>query len=94
MKYIVISIGNSDNKLEQTEWSMFVADVQIAVLSFEDVRIHFFGGASNWDAWQNVAWIIQPRQKDINLILAKVAEVREKYRQESAFVMVADGLFI
>ena len=91
MKYIAVSIGNSDDKLTQKEWNHFVEDM-IELLSAG--KVHFFGGASTFAPWQNVAWIVEIPIKQTNIILADIADLRKKYNQESAFVIVGDGLFI
>ena len=43
--YLVVSIGNTDNKLTQQEWSRFVHSVGELLQSYETHR-HFFGGMS------------------------------------------------
>lgn len=88
--YVVISIGNTDNKLTQQEWNKFVIEMDFA-LNVEG-KVHFFGGASNWEAWQNVAWILETTSEPLS-IREMVKLVRKKYNQESAFVMVGEGLF-
>jgi hypothetical protein len=92
MKYITVSIGNSDNKLTQVEWSEFVQEVHTAIKNIG--KIHFFGGASNWEPWQNAAWIFEIENKFTNIFMAHLADIRKKYNQESAFFMCADGLFV
>lgn len=93
MIHLVISIGNTDNKLTQMEWSNFVVDMEICIEKY-NAQKHFFGGASNWEQWQNVAWIVECEQKAINEFLASISDVRKKWKQESAFVIVATGMFI
>lgn len=88
---IVIAIGNSDNKLTQMEWSDFVSEIAIEI-EYIKAKIHFFGGASTWEQWQNVAWIIETKYPEE--LLVRVKKIREKYKQESAFVMVGDEEFI
>jgi len=56
MKTICVQIGNSDDKLSQSEWSTFVQHVDSAIRRFA-VEVYFFGGAANWMPWQNVAWV-------------------------------------
>ena len=90
-KYIVVSIGNTDGKLSQEEWSDYVDEMGTVMNQY---KIHFFGGSSNWEDWQNVAWIVEIPVKVINVIMAEISSVRKKYNQESAFFMVADGMFI
>jgi hypothetical protein len=86
--YIVISIGNTDNKLTQQEWSSFVVQMDSA-LHLEG-KIHFFGGSSTWDPWQNAAWILESTS-NIKSIQEVVTLIRKRYNQESAFFMIGDG---
>lgn len=93
MSHVVISIGNSDNKLTQIEWSDFVGEIRTAIEQV-NATVHFFGGASTWEQWQNVAWVIDVKPKDVDKFLHVVQRTRKKYRQDSAFVVVGDGMFI
>lgn len=89
--YMVVSVGNSDDKLTQKEWNRFVEEM-IDLLG--DVgKVHFFGGSSTFAPWQNVAWIVELREAPI-AVMAKISSIREKYKQDSAFVVCDDGHFI
>jgi len=92
VKYITVSIGNTDNRLTQQEWSDFV--IEMYAISQKFGKVHFFGGSPNWERWQNAAWIVEPETKTINVFLSAISELRMKWKQESAFVMIADGMFI
>jgi len=52
VKTVVIQIGNSDDKLTQLEWAKFVNDIKHLVNNHAK-EVHFFGGSSNWENWQN-----------------------------------------
>lgn len=93
MNKIVISIGNTDNKLTQMEWSDYVSDVELIIEKMNILK-HFFGGSSNWEWWQNAAWILEVHPKDIDVFVKEIKRIREKYKQDSAFVMIGEGLFI
>jgi hypothetical protein len=90
--YIVVSIGNSDDRLTQKEWNKFVEDVIDAVARAG--KVHFFGGASTFAPWQNVAWIAEVKPKDMDSLTATIQHIRERYKQDSAFVMIGEGRFI
>lgn len=90
--YIVVSVGNTDNKLKQQEWHQFTWDIDFELR--QAGKVHFFGGPPNWMSWQNVAWIIEIQPKDVDGLGAKITSVREKYNQDSAFVMIGEGLFL
>ena len=89
--YIVVSIGNSDDRLTQKEWNQFVEDMND--LLADSGKVHFFGGSSTFAPWQNVAWIVELREAPI-AVMARISEIREKYKQDSAFVMVEEGQFV
>lgn len=89
--YLVVSVGNSDDKLTQKEWNRFVEEI-IDVLG-DSGKVHFFGGSSTFAPWQNVAWIVELKDAPIS-VMAKVADIREKHKQDSAFVLFGDGQFI
>jgi len=89
--YVVVSIGNTDNRLTQRDWNRFVEDVIEAVSKAG--KVHFFGGSSTWAPWQNVAWIIE-LQVSVVEFTAEIAKVRETYNQESAFILFGEGAFI
>ena len=89
--YFVVSIGNTDNRLTQQEWNTFVQEMGKIVE--EAGKVHFMGGASTWAPWQNVAWIIELQAAPI-AIMSEVSRIREKYNQDSAFVMVSEGMFV
>lgn len=82
MKQITVSIGNSDNKLTQVEWSEFVQQVD-KIINECAAQVHFFGGSVTWTAWQNVAWLFDCKEENIHLLLMALVECRHKYRQES-----------
>lgn len=93
MKTVTIQTGNTDNKLTQQEWAMLVkllAD-QIRIYAKE---IHFFGGAENWAMWQNAAWVILIAPPQLDVLKAKVKEVREECKQDSVAWTEGETLFI
>lgn len=86
----VISIGNSDNKLTQQRWSNFVEECA-AVVAVYAKQIHFFGGSSTFDSWQNVAWIIEIEKDDEYGLRHDLEDVRKEYNQDSAFLLLGKG---
>ena len=93
INHIVISIGNSDNKLSQVEWNNFVVEMTECINKRIE-RTFFFGGASNWEPWQNVTWIAEPTDKTLNIFLGEISTIRERWKQDSAFVLIGKGLFV
>lgn len=83
---IVVSIGNTDNKLTQAEWSEFVGGVNKVVSMFAK-NVHFFGGSANWMPWQNVAWIFDCEDEKVFVLKESLTFWRMKYNQDSACYM-------
>lgn len=82
LKTITIQIGNSDDKLTQSEWSNFVARCA-GRIECRTPHIHFSGGSSNWNEWQNYAWVIMIEPEKSEELKRVLEEVRKSYRQES-----------
>lgn len=82
MTTVTIQTGNSDNKLTQQEWASFVKLLK-ETISLHAKIIHFFGGSSTWESWQNVAWVIEVHESDLEPLKTVVTELREHFRQDS-----------
>jgi competence protein ComGF len=54
-KYCYVAIGNTDNKLTQQEWALFVETVR-NVLNGYTRQIHVEGYSLGDKPWQNVVW--------------------------------------
>jgi hypothetical protein len=92
--YVTVSIGNTDNKLTQQEWNNFVTEIQDVIMLLDELQIRFFGGASNWEPWQNVAWILEGSASDIEHLHDAVKSIRRRYDQDSAFMLFGQGMFV
>lgn len=57
-------------------------------------KVHFFGGSSTFAPWQNCAWIVELKSKDVSVIQTRIMDIRAEYKQDSAFVMISEGLFL
>jgi hypothetical protein len=80
---VYVSIGNSDDKLSQAEWSEFVTETAARVASCA-TRIHGFWLSLPHGRWQNACWCLEfttPGQMDEPREVA--AELAAKYRQDS-----------
>lgn len=90
--YASVSIGNTDNKLTQQQWHDFVAAVNDVLNRYG--KIHFFGGASNWEPWQNVAWIVEcAYTADISNFAVALEAIRKRYNQDSIFILEGSAKF-
>lgn len=82
MQTLTVQIGNSDNKLTQTEWAHFVAEVKKIIRNLS-CRIHFQGG-SDWDApWQNACWVCDVDKVAKRELVLQLSNCRKSFRQES-----------
>lgn len=81
----VVQIGNSDNKLTQSEWAHFAECMREAV-SENVFRIHFSGG-SDWDApWQNACFVAEVNDEQVSGLVDAVTKCRKQFYQDSAAV--------
>lgn len=85
---VYVSIGNSDDKLSQKDWSRFISDVRRAMVNW---------GASWFGEWfsmpdspyQNACFGASFDHDNIGGLRASLAQIRELYRQDSvAFAIV------
>jgi hypothetical protein len=95
MDTAVITIGNSDDKLTQKEWSEFVSDVQDFIMRWA-VPIHFHGLSVGSAPWQNACWVI-----DIHLLFDQADEIRNQlsflastYKQDSIALTIGSTEFV
>lgn len=95
-----ISIGNSDGRLTQAEWSAFCLDVAAEVTALGHVHGAWFSVPNS--PWQNACWCVEFSGPDAQAEANAAAEAREmaaklarKYRQDSiAWARVASTEFI
>jgi hypothetical protein len=85
---VYITIGNSDDKLSQVEWSRFIGDVQRAIGTWGG---HVYG---DWFSrpdcpFQNACFGASFSHDNIGGLRMNLKQVRELYRQDSiAFAVV------
>ena len=89
---VYVGIGNSDDKLTQTEWSDFVREVE-ATLSYFRMHGSWF---SRPDArWQNACWLVEALDPENNEKLkAHLRNLAKRYRQDSIAWAVAETEFL
>lgn len=88
MTTIYISIGNSDDKLTQAEWSKFQHAADDAVHMYA-AKIH--GRWHSWphDPWQNACWCIEIDSSAAASLRLHLAHMAFGYRQDSIAWAVA-----
>jgi hypothetical protein len=85
---VYISIGNSDDKLTQAEWSAFALDLAAEVASVG--HLHGSWASQPLSPWQNACWCVEyPGEKEAAAARATAAVIGRKYQQESISWAVA-----
>lgn len=93
MKTVTIQVGNTDDKLAQADWAQYVMSVKGAV--FDACKeLHFFGGPTNYERWQNVAWVITIEDERLAALRRALTDVRQCFEQDSVAITVGDTEFI
>lgn len=86
---VYISIGNSDDKLSQADWSSFVLDVDRAfdaAVHYEGARAHGRWHSLPTEPWQNACWCAEWHGELAHVVEAlkrKLASIARAYRQDS-----------
>lgn len=93
-KTIYISIGNSDDKLSQSEWSNFVTETDILLTPRrpeDDPHYPVRHRHGNWrslpdDPYQNACWCIEiddDEEESTNFLWDELAQLAMVYQQDS-----------
>lgn len=93
MATVCIQIGNSDDKLTQSRWAEYVADVNALTTKYSS-HTHFFGGSPNWMPWQNACWVCEVRDDLVSELKRALSKFRVPYDQESMAVLVGETEFV
>jgi len=90
-----ISIGNSDGKLTQAEWSDFVERMAVRIVAPLG-SVHGAWFSVPWSPYQSACWCLEfPDDPDVLAEVRKVlAEIRDEFRQDSIAFAVAQTEFI
>jgi len=88
-KTVYISIGNSDDKLTQAEWSDFVRKVDGAVRHYGP-NVHGFWLSPSDARWQNACWCVEcpedlrwPLATRMPLFRLELGQLAQRFSQES-----------
>lgn len=94
MKTGVIQIGNSDDKLSQTDWAQFILDITLIVSRYR-IHQHFNGFSAAESPWQNACWVIDiPDDRHLEMLHVEMGTIAQKYKQKSIALTVGDTEFI
>jgi hypothetical protein len=90
---VYISIGNSDDKLTQAEWSQYVVEIIARVVSIGHTHGAWFSLPHT--PYQNACWCVEfTSAADVAEAREVATEIREKYRQDSIAWACAETEFI
>lgn len=78
---VYVSIGNSDDKLSQADWSEFWGRVHHRVGSAPKVH-GMWTSQSTW-RWQNACWCIEVRDDYVDTLKAELRKLAKEFRQDS-----------
>ena len=90
---VYISIGNSDDRLTQAEWSAFTVRMAAEVTGLGTVHGAWFSPSNA--RWQNACWCVEFDTPQVALDAREMAsELGRTYRQESVAWAVAQTEFV
>jgi hypothetical protein len=93
VRTVTIQIGNSDDKLQQKQWSDFVYETKKAMECFCET-IHFTGGSENWAPWQNFAIVGIAHEYSIEILKKRLTQIRDNYKQDSLAFTVGETVMV
>lgn len=86
MKNVSVLIGNSDNRLSQEDWSVFIRDCSNAVVRWSGV-VHFAGGSLITSKYQNFCWVLEVEDEMVSYLKNELLRLKLLNHQESiAFI--------
>jgi hypothetical protein len=97
---VYVSIGNSDNKLDQYDWSQFLTEVDRAVSNLaqlQGVTVHGRWYSLPTEPWQNACWCFQADDactQQVTDLREWLAFLAKQFRQDSIAWAVAETEFI
>lgn len=85
-----ITIGNSDDKLSQSEWSQFCKDLEFIAAGVERTRWGTWYSAPD-APWQNMCVCISMHVDYLGALRGNLASIAKKWRQDTiALALVAE----
>jgi hypothetical protein len=85
---VYISIGNSDDKLTQHQWSQYVLEVITMAVSLG--HVHGSWASNSLVAWQNACWCVEyPSEAAAETAKDELRALARKYGQDSIAWAVA-----
>lgn len=93
MKTIVVQIGNSDDRLKQSEWHSFYATVDFHVQR-NSTAVHFSGASGGAGLWQNACWVCVCESDGLDRLVTELEQLCQTYRQDSIALTVGDTVML
>lgn len=91
---VYVSIGNSDDKLTQTEWVAFIVNVRNRIKR-STAQIHGEWHSAPTSRYQNACWCFEIGHDDAALLRRDLTEIRMIHHQDSiAWAFVPETEFI
>lgn len=90
---VCIQIGNSDDKLTQEQWSQYCKDLTELADQF-CFATHFAGFSPGGFPWQNFCLAGQISAEAEEAFCASLKELRSRFSQDSAAVLVGETRFV
>jgi hypothetical protein len=81
VKYIYVSIGNSDDKLSQKQWSEYAIDVAGLVRAWS-VELHGEWLSLPHAQYQNACWCFEITEDEVDILKLELETVAAKYNQD------------
>lgn len=82
MKTITLQIGNSDDKLTQAQWALFVKKTDDNIRQRAN-KVYFSATSSNTEPWQNAAWIFDIYENASYALIDSMKELKLWFKQDS-----------
>lgn len=83
---VVVQIGNSDDRLTQQRWAMFIVDIGSELLALS--KIHFEGYSGGHSMWQNACFVAEMEMDRVQTLRRRLALVAAEYDQEAIALVV------
>jgi len=80
---VYISIGNSDDKLTQAEWSSYFHRVNRTLDLDSRVQLHGCWTSNSASRWQNACWCVELLDDIADRVKGKLRKLAAEYRQDS-----------
>lgn len=85
---VYITIGNSDDKLGQHDWSSFIRELKATLTDYAG-RTHGEWYSAPDSTWQNMCICREVERKDLDRLRAALRALRATYRQDSVALVTA-----